>query len=47
MLLMTIPQKPKPNKHSNPVAKHDFNKGGFHTPAKFTRKSKHKRKDDE
>ena len=26
---------------NNPVAKHNFNKGGFHTPAKFVRKMKH------
>lgn len=44
---MSKPQKPKPNKHSNPVAKHDFNKGGFHTAAKFTRRTKHKGKDIE
>ena len=28
----------------NFVAKHDFNRGGFHTPNKFTRKTKHKGK---
>jgi hypothetical protein len=31
-------------KTNNPVAKYDFNRGGFHTPSKFTRKIKHKGK---
>lgn len=35
----------KKNKQNNPVAKYDFNRGGFHTPKKFTRKTKHKGKD--
>ena len=44
---MSRPQKPKANKQNNPVAKHDYNRGGFHTPAKFTRRTKHKGKDND
>ena len=33
-------------KVNNPVAKHNYHKGGFHTPKKFTRKVKHKGKDN-
>ena len=34
-------------KTNNPVAKHNFNKGGFHTPKKFVRTEKHKTKKKE
>lgn len=32
-------------KTNNPVAKHNFNKGGFHSTKKFVRRVKHKDKD--
>jgi len=38
-------KKSTPNT-ANFVAKHDFNRGGFHTSNKYSRKTKHKGKDD-